>query len=132
MSFKRPKSTEKIDEFRHLFENSGIHAICVSVTWFIPTYNLCELNGYKLFCADRSTHAGGAIYIQSNLKSKLIFKSSCESKIEYVFVEISTKFDQLLIGSVYRPNRCVDYSSFLSDISNFTCEYMNRTLTATS
>ena len=115
-----------------MFENSGINAICVSETWFIAALcnKLFELNGYKFFRADRSTHAGGvAIYIQSELKSKLIFKSSCESKIEYVFVEISTKFDKLLIGSVLRRNRYVDYSSFLSGLSNFTCEYRNIIIT---
>ena len=52
----------KMDEFRHLFENSGINAICVSETWFTPILpdTLFNLKGYKLFRADRCTRAGGA------------------------------------------------------------------------
>ena len=101
---------KKIDEFRHIFENSGINAICVSETWFLPT------SSDKLF---------EYIYIQSNLKSKFLFKSSCDSKIEYVFIEICSNFEKLLIGSVYRANRNVDYVSFLGDLSKLTCEYRN-------
>ena len=132
LPLKRHLNAKKIDKFRHIFENSGINAICVSETWFLPTSSdkLFELNGYKLFRADRSTHAGGAaIYIQSNLKSKFLFKSSCDSKIEYVFIEICSNFDKLLIGSVYRPNRNVDYAAFLGDLSKITCEYRNIIIT---
>ena len=122
----------KMDEFRHLFENSGINAICVSETWFTPILpdTLFNLKGYKLFRADRCTRAGGAaIYVQSDLRSKFLLKSSDDSKIEYVFVEICSNDDKLLIGSVYRPNRNVNYFPFLSELCNISCGYNNIIIT---
>ena len=85
-----------MDKFRYLFKNSGINAICVSSTWFTPTLPDFNLNGYKLFRADRCTRAGGAaIYFQTDLRSKCLLKSGDDSKIEYVFVEISFNDDKL-------------------------------------
>lgn len=41
----------KIDEFRYIFESSGVDVIAVSETWFLPVLanRLFSLNGYCLF-----------------------------------------------------------------------------------
>lgn len=57
----------KLDEFRYLFENSSVDAICISETWFSDgiTDYMYRLNGYRIFRSDRNSHAGGvAIYVR--------------------------------------------------------------------
>ena len=74
----------KMDEFRFIFENSGTDIICISKTWFakIMPDLLFALSGYKLFRADRYSHAGGvAIFIRNCIPCKLICKSTDNSAI---------------------------------------------------
>ena len=53
----------KIDEFRYIFEESGVDLICISETWFKPGMpdNLYQLKGYKILRVDIS--AGGLRFI---------------------------------------------------------------------
>lgn len=118
----------KIDELRFLFENSGVDVICVSETWFAPDMpdELFKVNGYKLFRADRQGHAGGAaMYVRSEISCVLNCKSCFGSSIEYLFVDVNFGNEKLLVGTVYRPNRLVDISSFLVLIQSLSLSYTN-------
>ena len=117
---------KKVDELKYLFEESGIEIICISETWFdqnMPDSVFC-LNNYVLYRADRLKHAGGAaIYIKKSICCKIISKSPPESKIEYLFIEVLSGNNKLLIGTVYRPN-CLIETSFLIDyIQNISLNY---------
>ena len=50
----------KIDEFSHIFEGSGVDIICVSETWFEKsvTDSIVELKGFRLYRCDRKTPCG--------------------------------------------------------------------------
>ena len=55
----------KIDEFRYIFEESGVDLICISETWFKPGMpdNLYQLKGYTILRVDRISHAGELRFI---------------------------------------------------------------------
>lgn len=116
----------KIDEFRYLFENSGVDVVCVSETWFDPDVlsSTFDLSHYNLFRCDRKSHAGGvAIYVKNGITCKKCYNSNSEEQIEHIFVEISSLGNKLLVGCVYRPNRSIKTDSFLSIIENITSKY---------
>lgn len=105
----------KMDELRFTFENSGVDIICVSETWFNANTpdSLLSLNGFNIFRADRERHGGGvAIYINKKLNSKLCRKSDPNSPIEYIFCEILSFNNRILVGCVYRPNRNISFGDF--------------------
>ena len=59
---------KNMDEFRYIFENSGINVIAISETWFDKNMpdSLFKVKDYKLFRADRISHAEGvAIYVRN-------------------------------------------------------------------
>lgn len=111
----------KIDEFRYLFEGSKVDVICVSETWFWTDINdhgnnkLFGLNGYKLFRADRHNRIGGgaAIYVREGMKCNPRCVSPVGCELEYVFVELLSNNDKLLLGTVYRPNRSTSLSPLM-------------------
>lgn len=118
----------KIDEFRYVFENSNIDVICVSETWFRynTTDNVYELQGYRLFRADRIKHAGGvAIYVKNGIKCKVIKKSECGDETEHIFLEISNGLEKILLGNIYRPNRYINIAPLISSLSTLTLNYSN-------
>lgn len=122
----------KIDEFRYIFESSSVDIICISETWFKPCYtdNLFNMNGYNLFRCDRHSHGGGvAIYIKNSIKSRSISNSRTEDEIEYLFIEVVQGVEKLLIGSIYRPNRNVNISSFTELLHTISLPYSNIILT---
>lgn len=83
----------KIDEFRYIFEESGVDVICVSETWFEPVVldTIFRLDNFNLYRCDRISHAGGvAIYVRKGIASKVCCKSRPEEKVEHIFVEISS------------------------------------------
>lgn len=101
----------KIDEFRYLFENSKLDAICVSETWFSPDIRdvSYSIKGYRLFRSDRCGRAGGvAIYLREGLACKIRCSSSPGSPYEYLFLDVVGSESNLLLGTIYRPNRYVD------------------------
>lgn len=116
----------KIDEFRLVFENSNVDVVCVSETWFTDSTpdSLIGLSGYTVFRSDRVRHAGGvAIYVKKNLKCKLSCKSARDEKIEYIFIEISSSMNKMLVGCVYRKNRYINLSDFFSKLETITVTY---------
>ncbi|XP_075150912.1 uncharacterized protein LOC142225021 [Haematobia irritans] len=118
---------KKLDEFKYLFEGSGIDAVCVSESWFhkdLPdtVYNII---GYKLYRADRPSHAGGAaIYVKETLRSKLIWRSEIPDHcMEYLFAEIQGAVSKILLGCVYRPNCRIDIQPLTSLLEQISISY---------
>lgn len=118
----------KIDEFRYLFENSGVDAVCVSETWFNDGHNdqLVKLDGYRLYRSDRKYNAGGvAIYVKNNMSSKAVCTFNAENDIEFLLVEINSCFEKLLLGCVYRPNQSIKFDSLFAELEFRTVCYSN-------
>lgn len=126
----------KTDEFRLTFENSEIDIICVSETWLkkeIPDSRIC-LEGYKTFRADRQTHAGGvAIFVKNNINCRTVCttltdfvhdgSNTTNKIIEYVFIEILSSGNKLLLGSIYRPCSRIDMKQFFTMLQTLTLTY---------
>ena len=105
-----------MDEFRYIFENSDIEVICVSETWFCPEMfdSIFKLNGYQLFRNDREAHAGGvAIYVKENMSCRILTKSKQIGTTEFLFLEINSNYEKLLVECVYRNLKTTDYSNFI-------------------
>lgn len=129
----------KMDEFRLIFENSTVDIICVSETWFHKNTpdSLVRLDGYKIFRNDRDSHAGGvAIYIKNHVagilkcKSRVLMVDENENDgvvrrnlVEYIFVEVSSLGDKMLVGCVYRPNTRVNLDFFCQELEILTASY---------
>ncbi|XP_075150937.1 uncharacterized protein LOC142225047 [Haematobia irritans] len=116
-----------MDEFRHIFSDSGVDVICVSETWFQPAVsdNILALPNYNLFRADRVSHGGGvAIYIKKGIKCKTLSKTDNGSRIEYLFVELNIgRNKQILLGCIYRPHRNLDCSDLIEVLEDISFKY---------
>lgn len=122
--------SNKIDEFRYIFENSGLNVICVTETWFgkFITDTLVSLNGYTLYRNDRSDNYGGvAIYVKKGLVCTIKAKSDenlyKNNKIEYLFLDASGGGRKFLIGCVYRPRSNIDFTHFFTVLEDITPLY---------
>ena len=122
----------KMDEFRYIVEASCIDIVCVSETWFSDNMHdkLFNVNGYKVFRADRMKQnvkrsGGVAIFVKNNIPCNLIVKSPNDSSIEYVFIEIYSAESKMLVGSVYRPHRTIDFTPILNIIHDISLIYNN-------
>lgn len=129
----------KMDEFRLIFETSGVDIICVSETWFDKSTpdSLVRLEGYQIFRNDRDNHAGGvAVYLKSHIASRLRCKSrvlisnaneddevSRRNLVEYLFIEVSSFRSKMLVGCVYKPNRSVNPCHFYQELETLTACY---------
>lgn len=126
----------KFDEFKYIFSTSGVDLICVSETWFHYEIQdgIFSLPGYRLFRADRKSHAGGvAIYVRNGI-SCIVKKSSfltsfddsvANASIEYLFVEVTTSRSKSLIGCVYRPKHDISLTPLLEIINDISLAYNN-------
>ncbi|XP_055906590.1 uncharacterized protein LOC129941858 [Eupeodes corollae] len=132
----------KIDEFRDIFTDSDVDVICVTETWLRDELNddICCLEGYRVFRFNRVNRVGGgvAIYVKRTIKCKLKLSATVDSTIEYLFVEVVGNDGNLLLGTIYRPNRYIDFSplyTVLEEISlsspnivlcgDFNCNLLN-------
>lgn len=116
----------KIDEFRLTFENSGIDIVCVSETWLNETTpdSLIMLRDYRVYRADRKTHAGGvAIFVKCGIKCKFLTKGGSGDLVEHLFLEISMGESKLLVGCVYRPSRLISFEGFTTKLEAIGVEY---------
>lgn len=128
----------KIDEFRFIFESSGVDFICISETWFDSniTDMSISLNGYNLRRVDRCDGYGGvAMYIRKGIT----FSVKCTSKdisnfedvdnsdpvnlVEYLFIEVTNEKSKLLVGTVYRPHKNISTSRFIRTLEAQTAMY---------
>ena len=122
----------KLDEFAFIFESSGIDIVCISETWFNKDLldGFLNIEGYVLYRADRSSHAGGcAIYTRQSLKCKVLAKSDDTSQIEFLFLEVSQNDKKLLIGTAYRPHHRINYDNFIDTLANISVPYSDIILT---
>lgn len=119
---------KKIDEFRDLFEGSGVDAVCVSETWF-RNFNdkTCSTKGYKVFRVDRQDRIGGgvAIYLRETLKTKIIYCSSPNSAFECLCLEILSNNEKLILGVIYRPYSYIDLSPLSSFLEEYSVNFQN-------
>lgn len=116
----------KIDEFRYIFENTRMDVICVSETWFDSSTsdNFFGLVGYTMYRADRVRRGGGtAIYVRDKYRSSLRSKSLDGDAIEYVFIEIFSHGQKILVGCIYRPNNIIDIQTVVNAIENVSIGY---------
>lgn len=118
----------KIDEFRHVFENSGLNIICISETWFSEsiTDTMASIQGYKLFRNDRKDGYGGvAIYVKRELACKIKSTNNKNSndKVEHLILEACYDGRKFLIGTVYRPNSRIDLADFYKIMQGLTPLY---------
>ncbi|XP_075159066.1 uncharacterized protein LOC142232218 [Haematobia irritans] len=113
----------KIDEFKYVFEDSGMDIICISETWLYSSIpdGLVNLNGYTVFRSDREIRGGGvAIFARDYLKGRFKLRSAVGDSVEYVFMEITTGIRKILIGCIYRPNNTVDIQPLLEVLESET------------
>lgn len=116
----------KMDEFRFIFEESGIDVICISETWCVVETpdSFYNLRGYRLFRVDRSTNAGGvAIYVKQSIRCKMICKSEVDEKVEHLVLEMFNNNQKLLLCTVYRPKKDIDLNPLLDKLSSLTLSY---------
>lgn len=126
----------KLDEFRYLFVSAGVDIICISESWFPLDINdsIFKLEGFNLYRADRrilvngvETRAKGggvAIYVRSDIHTKVKLRTCIGSEIEYLFLEVTTRDKmKLLLGSVYRPHKNIRFDSFVKLLENVTVQY---------
>ena len=121
----------KLDEFRLVFENSGVDIVCVSETWLSNSTpdGIIAPEGYQIFRNDRESRGGGvAIFVRNGLTCRVLMKSSSsispgDGNIEFIFVEVSSYGRKMLVGCVYRPNNRISFSNFYDAIGTLTMEY---------
>ena len=97
-----------LGELRLIVQNTAVHAIAVSETWFSEktNNNLVAINDFSLFRHDRLNKRGGgvAIYLRNGIKSRIIGKSHANAKVEFLFLEIDNRSGtKLCFGVVYNP-----------------------------
>lgn len=132
--------SNKLDEFKYIFTTSGLDVICVSESWFHYEIqdSIYNLPGYKLFRADRKTHAGGvAIYVRDSISCIVKTSStnfalenySTTTDIEYLFLEIASNGKKALIGCVYRPKSDIPQNILSDALSYITLSYNDIIIT---
>lgn len=130
--FNAQSLRNRIDELRYICEGSNVDLVCISETWFDKdtSSNVFKMHGYKLFRADRASHAGGvAVYIKQNLKCKVICSSGVNDLIEFIFIEIIVAQQKTLLGCAYRPNNNICFEPLLNIIANLSSNYADIILT---
>lgn len=109
------------DEFRNeVMKSNNLHICSVNETWTrdkfntnksiaIPNFSVVR-SDRKYSKHDRNKGGGVAIYIKNGINFKVIEKSSSSSinvdGVEFLALEIKTKFNKLFLISVYRTNKC--------------------------
>lgn len=117
---------KKMDEFLSIFETSKIDIICISESWFLPSTqdSLVSIPGFKLFRADRDSHAGGvAIYVRLGIPTRIVAKSSSTNLCEFLFLEVRNDSNKLLLGCCYRPNRFTSLCDITDLLESLAVEY---------
>lgn len=93
--------------YKILNDNKNLHILAISETWLNTNHTLkkYKIPGYKLLRSDRTRSSGGgvALYISENLKPKKLNVNDASSGVEFIFVEITTKFNKMVVSGAYRP-----------------------------
>lgn len=100
----------KIAYLRQVVKNTNLNVICISETWLNKTHTnqMVNIPGFNLVRHDRSrsdrARGGGvAIYIKLDLGFSIKYKSVTGCPLEFLFVEVNTSNNSLLVGCVYNP-----------------------------
>lgn len=121
-SFCTATRSSKLDEIRHILQDSILDVVGVSETW-LKSYissNVVAMPGYTLHrndrpvcrrgntgCGDdRLVRKGGGVgfYVSNKFKSRVVFKSTDFGIFESIFIEISCSRSKWLLGVVYLPH----------------------------
>lgn len=111
----------KFEEFSQILNVSNVDVACVCETWLNETKsnNMIKIDGYNAIRNDRIGRTGGGllIYHRKCLKYKLLESSFVEirgNNIEFIFIELSTSNDSILVGLIYNhPD--IDCSEFVHE-----------------
>jgi len=103
----------------------------VSETWFSKSLpdSFINLKGYTIFRSDRLPsdelrHGGGvAIYVRSSLNCKVILKNNDNASMEYIFIQINTNYQKILIGTIYRRRHDVDIQPIVEVLEEISFNY---------
>jgi len=104
----------KIDNLKLYISKTNVHVILVSETWLDEdlTDQMVHIPGYKLYRHDRKKlndrgndmRGGGvAVFVKCGLSVKIITKSAETDKIEFLFLELKTNHNTVMLGCVYFP-----------------------------
>lgn len=103
-----------------IFNSTPEIVIFVCETWFHPDVldSIFKRAGYNIFCTDRETHGGDVtIYIKSEIKCSIKSQSECGSRIEYLFMKLTTNTkSKVFIGCLYSPYRNIDCTNLMTHI----------------
>jgi hypothetical protein len=115
-------------EVHEIFNNLPIQVILVSETWLKPFHssNLIVITGFNVFRLDRvGKGCGGVcIYIRSDIPTKIISKSKGDlTRPEFLFVEISIIYCNILLCAFYRAPTLKGMSEFESTLYELTPLY---------
>ena len=118
-----------LSEISSVIDGVDLHILAVSETWFNDKMNdnLLKIPGFYLFRHDRKKKRGGgvALYIRSNLKAKILFKSH-SAFVEFLAVEIVNEMGSKLVFSVvYNPPANPRLDSLLRVMTDLTEKYEN-------
>ena len=119
-----------LGELRLIVQNTAVHAIAVSETWFSEktNNNLVAINDFSLFRHDRLNKRGGgvAIYLRNGIKARIIGKSNANAKVEFLFLEIDNRSGtKLCFGVVYNPPANPLSTPLKNILSSVASEYAN-------
>lgn len=120
-----------IDDFRSDLQSCSTDIALVSETWLKTCHSdgMISVGGYNILRNDRPDYKRGggvAIYFRNSFKCNLISKSFfLENCCEFVLCEIFNKYDQILIGCVYKPPNCTSLQNFFDQLHLLCGKYIN-------
>lgn len=125
----------KFEEFSQILSVSSVDVACVCETWLNETRSdeVIKIDGYRAIRSDRIGKTGGGLlmYLKKCYKYKMLESSSVEIRgkyIEYIFIELSTSNDKILVGLIYNhPD--LDCSEIINDkLTSLGTSYNNLLL----
>lgn len=116
------RDANHLDNLINIVSSTNPDIICIQETW-LRTFNTSksvEMPGYNLYrcdrkisLTDRNKGGGVGVYIKSAYKAKIIstiysneFQGKNINGIEFILIDISTKFNKLLLFNIYRTSYC--------------------------
>lgn len=116
-----------LDEFKLSFANANMDIVCVSETWLSSDISDIYIgcNEYEIYRGGRNLRSGGgvALFVNKNIKSKVVQSSAVNSEIEYVFVEIVCGFEKCLVAVIYKPPNVYGSSHIIDILEEITINY---------
>ena len=100
-------NSDKLDELRIVCANTEPDILFITETWFNEK-SITNLDGYKIFRADRLNKIGGGVCIYTRISKSLNFrevdyKQLKSDIVEQVWCAVDTGLESILLGCIYRP-----------------------------